>query len=44
MADFNKRMKASGFGIITVGFYAQNFFKKHGFKIEKQYGGMVRKL
>ena len=44
MADFNKRMKASGFGIITVGFYAQNFFKKYGFKIEKQYGGMVRRL
>ena len=44
MADFDKRMKASGVKTITVGFYAQEFFKKHGFKIEKQYGGMVKKL
>ena len=44
MADFDKRMIASGVKTITVGFYAQEFFKKHGFKIEKQYGGMVKKL
>ena len=29
---------------ITVGFYAENFFSKYGFKIDKKYGGMVRHL
>ena len=30
--------------IITVGFYAENFFSKYGFRIDKKYGGMVRHL
>jgi len=44
MADFFKRMKHDEIDVITVGFYAQEFFSKHGFKIEKQYGGMVKRL
>jgi len=44
MSDFFKRMKHGGIEIITVGFYAQEFFSKHGFKIEKQFGGMVKRL
>jgi long-subunit acyl-CoA synthetase (AMP-forming) len=44
MADFFKRMKHEKKDVITVGFYAQEFFSKHGFKIEKQYGGMVKRL
>jgi len=44
MSDFFDRMDHDGIGIITVGFYAQKFFAKHGFKIEKQHGGMVKRL
>ncbi|MFL2983852.1 MAG: GNAT family N-acetyltransferase [Candidatus Neomarinimicrobiota bacterium] len=44
MSDFFKRMGNAGINIITVGFYAQDFFSKHGFKIEKQYGGLVKHL
>ena len=44
MEDFYKRMKHLGIKYITVGFYAQDFFSKHSFKIEKQYGGMVKRL
>ena len=44
MSDFYKRMTHLGITHITVGFYAQEFFFKNGFKIEKQYGGMVKKL
>jgi len=44
MSDFFDRMNHDGIGIITVGFYAQKFFAKHGFKIEKQHGGMVKRL
>ena len=44
MADFFKRMIHEKINFITVGFYAQEFFSKHGFKIEKQHGGMVKRL
>ena len=44
MSDFFKRMKHTGINIVTVGFYAQDFFSRHGFKIEKQYGGLVKHL
>ena len=44
MSDFFKRMKHTGIDIVTVGFYAQDFFSKHGFKIEKQHGGLVKHL
>ena len=44
MSDFFKRMKHINISHITVGFYAQEFFFNNGFKIEKQYGGMVKEL
>ena len=44
MDDFFKRMTHEKINFITVGFYAQEFFSKHGFKIEKQHGGMVKRL
>ena len=44
MTDFFKRMKHEEIELITVGFYAQEFFSKYGFKIEKQHGGMVKRL
>ena len=44
MNDLFKRMEHKNIQIITVGFYAENFFSKYGFKIDKKYGGMVRHL
>lgn len=44
MDDFYKRMKHNNIEIITVGFYVEKFFYKHGFEIDKQYGGLVKKL
>ena len=44
MSDFYKRMIHKGFKVITVGFYVEKFFFKQGFKIDKQYGGLVKKL
>ena len=44
MNDLFKRMEHKNIHIITVGFYAEKFFSKYGFKIDKKYGGMVRKL
>ena len=29
---------------ITVGFYAEKFFSKYGFEINKKYSGMVKEL
>jgi len=44
MSDFFKRKKHQGIKIITVGFYAETFFAKHGFKIDKRFAGLVRKI
>ncbi len=44
MADFYKRMKHRGIMAITVGFYVEKFFFRQGFKIDKRYGGLVKKL
>ncbi|MBL51697.1 MAG: hypothetical protein CMG57_07050 [Candidatus Marinimicrobia bacterium] len=44
MDDFYKRMEYRGIQIITVGFYVEKFFFRHGFKINKQYGGLVKIL
>ncbi len=44
MADFYKRMKHRGIQAITVGFYVEKFFFRQGFKIDKRYGGLVKKL
>jgi long-chain acyl-CoA synthetase len=42
--DFFKRMLHQNIKIITVGFYVEKFFSKHGFKLNKRYGGLVKKL
>ncbi len=44
MDDFYKRMKHRGIDTITVGFYVEKFFFRQGFEIDKQYGGLVKKL
>jgi len=42
--DFFKRMLHQNIKIITVGFYVEKFFSKHDFKLNKRYGGLVKKL
>jgi hypothetical protein len=37
-------MKHKNIQIITVGYYAEEFFSKFGFKINKKYSGMVKEL
>ncbi len=44
MNDLFKRMEHKNIKIIIVGFYAEKFFSKYGFKIDKKYGGMVKEL
>ena len=44
LEDFFKRMSHQNIKIITVGFYVEKFFSKHGFKLNKRYGGLVKKL
>ena len=44
MSDLFKRMEHKNIKIIIVGFYAEKFFSKYGFKIDKKYGGMVKEL
>ena len=44
MNDLFKRMKHKNIKIITVGFYAEKFFSKYGFEINKKYSGMVKEL
>ena len=44
MSEFFKRKKHQGIKIVTVGFYAETFFAKHGFKIDKRFAGFVRKI
>ena len=44
MNDLFKRMKHKNIKTITVGFYAEKFFSKYGFEINKKYSGMVKEL
>ena len=44
MNDLLKRMEHKNIKIVNVGFYAEKFFSKYGFKINKKYGGRVLKL
>ena len=42
MNDFFKRMKYQNIKAITVGFYVEKFFSKYGFKLDKEFGGLVK--
>jgi N-acetylglutamate synthase-like GNAT family acetyltransferase len=44
MNEFFSRMKDEGFGYVTTGFFRPEYFYKFGFKIEKKYSGLVKKL
>ena len=42
--EYYARMRQRGIKVLTVGFYLENFFFKHGFEIDKRYGGLVKIL
>ncbi|MFQ5707284.1 MAG: GNAT family N-acetyltransferase [bacterium] len=42
--EFFSRLQSQGINIVTVGFLRAEFFYKFGFKIDRRYGNMVKKL
>ncbi len=44
MNEFFSRMKDEGYENVTTGFFRPEYFYKFGFKIEKKYSGLVKKL
>ncbi len=44
MNEFFNRMKDEGFQYVTTGFFRPEYFYRFGFKIEKRYSGLVKKL
>ena len=44
MNEFFHRAKDEGYNYITTGFYRPEYFYRFGFKIEKKYSGLVKKL
>ncbi len=44
MNEFFHRAKDEGYNYVTTGFYRPEYFYRFGFKIEKKYSGLVKKL
>ncbi len=44
MSDFFSRMKAKGFEKVKAHFLFGNYYLKHNFKIDKEWGALVREL
>ncbi|MBN2891981.1 MAG: AMP-binding protein [Bacteroidales bacterium] len=44
LEDFFNRMKAKGFKMIKAHFLFGNYYLKHNFKIDKEWGALVREL
>lgn len=44
MMEFFDRMIDEGFEFVTTGFFRPEYFYRFGFKIEKKYSGLVKKL
>jgi len=44
MSDFFNRIKAKGFKHIKAHFLFGNYYIKHNFKVNKQWGALVREL
>jgi hypothetical protein len=42
--EFFKRMKNEHYGFVTTGFFRPEYFYRFGFKIERKYAGLVKKL
>ena len=44
MQDFFNRMKAKGFKMVKAHFLFGNYYLKHNFKIDKEWGALIREL
>ncbi|MEN8191663.1 MAG: GNAT family N-acetyltransferase [Bacteroidota bacterium] len=44
MNEFFERMKSDGLKYVTTGFFRPEYFYRFGFKVEKKYSGLVKKL
>ncbi|HSG80895.1 MAG TPA: GNAT family N-acetyltransferase, partial [Gemmatimonadota bacterium] len=44
MGDFFNRLHAAGAETVTTGFFRPEYFYSYGFKIEKRYAGLVKRL
>jgi GNAT superfamily N-acetyltransferase len=44
MKQFFNRMRAAGAETVTTGFFRPEYFYSYGFKIERRYAGLVKKL
>jgi len=44
MKEFFSRMSDEGNNFVTTGFFRPEYFYRFGFKIEKKYSGLVKKL
>ena len=44
MNEFFERMKSDGVKNVTTGFFRPEYFYRFGFRVEKKYSGLVKKL
>ena len=44
MDELMSRLRNKGVQYVIVGFFQEEFFYKHGFKIDKNFGGLVKDI
>jgi hypothetical protein len=44
LEDFCSRMATRGVGVVSTHFVSQDFFREHGFRVDRRWGGLVRFL
>jgi len=44
MDEFFNRIRGRGYDVVTTGFYQPGYFYKQGFRVEKNYEGLVKQL
>ncbi len=44
MNEFFERMKSDGYKYVTTGFFRPEYFYRFGFKVERKYSGLVKKI
>jgi hypothetical protein len=44
LEDFCSRMTTRGVGVVSTHFVSQGFFREHGFRVDRRWGGLVRFL
>ncbi len=42
LEDFCSRMTTRGVGVVSTHFVSQEFFREHGFRVDRRWGGLVR--